>query len=442
MADYNVVRRRIEAFRSDEIVLDPKDLRQVRQRLDALQVTMTFLAASARLGLHRYRLGGIAAGVGSLGPGLVERVRAAAAGTYMEGETPSPLDLLLFHLREASAAAHQGYQPVVAKVRVYENIEGSPYSGGSVGDPRPVAAFDLPARSDSTRRRPRIGILDTPLHPHPKLAGRYLLGSPGALLTEEPRQVSFSGHAIFVASVAAAQAPDAEFVIYPVLDAKKLTTSSWELATTMVGALDDDLDMMIIALGGATADGREPLILARACERTSGIVKVAALGNNGQDKAAAPEGTQFSELPPNTPIWPAASSTVIAVGARNEAGDAAAYFCPTLEEAPWTDCTAPGVNLPGFFLPGQVWMAELDVVAGVVKVTDRAAVFPAPGHATWSGTSFAAAYAGGAIAQKAYSQGVPVRELADKLFWEDPDRAPTTYDSAPPAGLDIVRFMK
>ncbi|MFC7111299.1 hypothetical protein ACFQQB_69410 [Nonomuraea rubra] len=178
MADYNVVRRRIEAFRSDEIVLDPKDLRQVRQRLDALQITMTFLAASARLGLHRYRLGGIAAGVGSLGPGLVERVRAAAAGTYMEGETPSPLDLLLFHLREASAAAHQGYQPVVAKVRVYENIEGSPYSGGSVGDPRPVAAFGLPARSDSTRRRPRIGILDTPLHPHPKLAGRYLLGSP------------------------------------------------------------------------------------------------------------------------------------------------------------------------------------------------------------------------------------------------------------------------
>ncbi|MFD0473362.1 S8/S53 family peptidase [Nonomuraea thailandensis] len=254
--------------------------------------------------------------------------------------------------------------------------------------------------------------------------------------------MSFSGHALFVASVAARQAPDAEFVIYPVLDAKTLTTGSWELATTMVGTLDDDLDMMIIALGGATADGREPLVLARACERTSGIVKVAALGNNGQNRAAAPEGTQFSELPPNTPIWPAASSTVIAVGARNEAGDAAAYFSPTLEEAPWTDCTAPGMHLPGLFLPGRVWMADLDVVAGVVKVTDRWADFPAPGHATWSGTSFAAAYAGGAIAQKAYEQGVSVRELADELFWEDPDRAPTTFDSAAPAGIDIVRFMK
>ncbi|MFD0473363.1 hypothetical protein ACFQ0B_37745 [Nonomuraea thailandensis] len=178
MADYNVVRRRIEAFRSDEIVLDPKDLRQVRQRLDALRITMTPLATSTRLGLHRYRLGGLATGVESLDPGLVARVRAAAAGTYMEGETPAPLDLLLFHLREASAAGHRGYQPVVAKVRVYENIEGSPYSGGSAGDPQPIPAFELRPPSESTRRRPRIGILDTPLHPHPQLAGRYLLGTP------------------------------------------------------------------------------------------------------------------------------------------------------------------------------------------------------------------------------------------------------------------------
>ncbi|NJP94553.1 hypothetical protein HCN51_34790 [Nonomuraea sp. FMUSA5-5] len=133
-------------------------------------------------------------------------------GAYEGGEEPSDLDLLLFHLREKSAAEHAGYRPVVAKNRVYENIEGSPYSGGSVGD--------------------------------------------DALLDDRPEWVSFSGHAIFVASVAAQQAPDAEFVVYPVLDEERLTTNSWKLATAMAGALDDDLDMMIIALGGATADGR------------------------------------------------------------------------------------------------------------------------------------------------------------------------------------------
>ncbi|UBU09384.1 S8/S53 family peptidase [Nonomuraea gerenzanensis] len=443
MADYNnVVRRRIEAFRSDEIVLDPKDLRQVSQEAGALGIEVAPIATSVRLGLAQYKLRRLEAGVAALGPDLVNRVKAAAVGTYLEGEQPSDLDLLLFHLREKSAAKYAGYKPVVAKIRTYENIEGSPYSGGSVGDPQPVKAFKLPERSPSKRRRPRIGILDTPIHPHPQFAGRYLIASDKGLLVERPKQVSFSGHAIFVASVAARQAPDAEFVIYPVLDETTLTTNSWDLATTMVDALDDDLDMMIIALGGATADGREPLALARACERTSGIVKVAALGNNGQNKAAAPKGTQFSELPANTPIWPAASSTVIAVGARDES-DRAAYFSPTLEEAPWTDCTAPGTNLEGLFLPGQVWMADLDVRKGAIKVSDRWADFPAPGHATWSGTSFAAAYAGGAIAQQAYAEGITVRELAQTLFGEDREKTPTTYDGAPRTGLDaldIVRF--
>ncbi|WP_187414929.1 S8/S53 family peptidase [Nonomuraea sp. PA05] len=444
MADDKVVRRRIEAFFSDQIVIDPKDVRQVGQELDALKIKMVPLQSSLRLGLHLYQLGDLADGVRLLDHGLVERVKRAAVGTYMEGEEPSALDLALFHLREKSAAEHAGYRPVVAKNRVYENIEGSPYSGGSVGDPRPAPAFALPARSHSTRRRPRIGILDTPMHAHPRFAGRYVTDSDDALLEERQDRVSFSGHAIFVASVAAQQAPDAEFVIYPVLNPDRLTTSSWRLATTMAGAMDDDLDMMIMALGGATADGREPLALARACERTSGVVKVAALGNNGRNEAGAPPDVQVSELPPNIPMWPAASSTVIAVGARNAHDVFPAYFSPTQAQAPWVDCTAPGQNLRGLFLSGHVWMAELNVLEGVVERTDRSDYFPSPGYATWSGSSFSAAYAGGAMAQRAYTQGISVQEVADRLFREEPGSTPTTYDHAPSAGIDgidVIRFQ-
>ncbi|AQZ61320.1 peptidase S8 and S53, subtilisin, kexin, sedolisin [[Actinomadura] parvosata subsp. kistnae] len=438
MADYNVVRRRIEAFFRDQIIIDPKDVRLVGGELTALGIEQKRVASDRRLGLDLFELDGLAQGAGKLDPGLRERVKAAAVGAYEDGEEPSDLDLLLFHVREKSAAEHAGYRPVVAKNRVYENIEGSPYSGGSVGDVRPAPAFDLPARSASTRRRPRIGVFDTPMHAHRKFAGRYVLAGDDALLDDRPEWVSFSGHAIFVASVAARQAPDAEFVVYPVLDEERLTTNSWKLATAMAGALDDDLDMMIIALGGATADGREPVALARACERTAGIVKVAALGNNGQNMAEAPEGTQFSELPANIPMWPAASSTVIAVGARSAHGSPA-FFSPTPDEAPWTDCTAPGVNLRGLFLPGQVWMADLDVLKGVAQVTDRSACFAPPGYATWSGSSFSAAYAGGAIAQQAYTKGISVLEVADGLFGEDPGKTPNTDESAPPAGVEIVR---
>lgn len=432
---YGVVRRRIEAFYPDQIVVDLKDEALLRHELSGLGIKVEPIESSKGLGLSLYGLVGVAEAVTRLGPDLEQRVRARAAGGYEPGEAPTPLDLLLFHLRETSAQKHAGYQPIVAKNRVYENIEGSPYSGGSAGDPNPVAAFELPARSDGPRRRPRIGVFDTPMYPHEGLAGRYVIDSPRALLSPRPEWVSFSGHAVFVASVAARQAPDADFVIYPVLDAERLVTTSWTLATRLVQSLDDDLDFMIIALGSAAADGREPLTLARACERTSGVVKVAALGNHGQAKERAPAGAVFSDLPANIPMWPAASSTVIAVGAKDKDG-LPAYFSPTPEEAPWTDCLAPGVDLPGLYLPGVVRMADLHVPSGKVVVSDRQATFPRPGHATWSGSSFAAAYTAGYLAHQAYIQGIDAGEAADRLL---SGQGVVKLDGFADSGIEVVR---
>jgi hypothetical protein len=414
---YRVERRRTESFRTDQIVVDLKDEAVLGRELAELGIGVPARDPHEGLGLVRYELDGIEHGLerldGVTRAQLTERVDRSGGDLY-SGVVPTPLDELLFHLRDTFATRHQGWSPRMAKNRMCECVEGAPYSGGAVGEPREAASFRLEPPTEVAGRRVRIGVFDTPLHPHPGLAGRYYAG-PGGLLPDDADRVPFAAHALMVCSIAAERAPDAEFVVKPVLDPGTLITTVWELATSMVDGLKDDLDVYVLALGGTTADGQEPLVLARACERTAGVVKVAALGNHGERlEPAAGEPSNPYKPPPNAPMWPAAGSSVIAVGAADDSF-AEAPFSPRLEEAPWADVLAVGVGRRGLFLPGLVSMVEVDHKQGVIIRTGIRKDFE-DGYATWDGSSFAAADVAGLIAGAAQARGVGAREAAGDLL--------------------------
>ncbi|MDF5756969.1 S8/S53 family peptidase [Spongiactinospora sp. TRM90649] len=414
-----IVRRDTEAFHGARVVVDLKDESLLEKELTDLHIATVSRDESEPLGLAMRELHGLEAAMEGLAnrTELVGLARREGEGTYSADDDLTPLDMLLFYIRRKYAASHSGWRPTLAKERFYENPEGSPYSGGNTGNPRALKAgetFALPRRAESDRTPIRIGVIDTPLFAHQDLAGRYLAAHDG-LLARTPDWVSFGGHCLLVCSLAAEQAPDAELVVRPVLDPATLTTTSWALAKEMVEAQNDELDILVMALGGPTADGEEPLVLARACERTPALVKVAAIGNHGRPDdwwsgAFVGDEANRSPLEPTVPMWPSASPSVIGVGALNEEGGRA-FFSPSMEEAPWTDCMAPGTNRRGLFLPGDVEMVRMNYDSGTVERTGEITDFGL-GYAEWDGTSFATAHVGGAIAGIAQRRGVSAKEAA------------------------------
>ncbi|MEO3855281.1 S8/S53 family peptidase [Acrocarpospora sp. B8E8] len=424
-SENHVVRRRLEAFHDDQVVVDLKDEGLLRRMLDALNIRVVETERSEELGLTLLTLVAFEDAMEGLAPEQIpdERTKPgdpALAHTLHEELTP--LDILLHHLRDLTAADHQGWKLRIAKNRVYENIEGSPYSGGAIGEPRPVEPFELPPRRNVLKPRIRVGIIDTPLYPHEGLAGRYVVAAEGLLRDRTSPRVSYGGHCLLACSIAAQLAPDAEFIIRPVLDEYTLTTTSWELAKSIIQSRNDNVDILLLALGGTTADGIEPLVLARACERTPDMIKVAALGNSRRpEDLPAGAGTPHEDerkhpaLEPTLPMWPAASPTVIAVGADHDYGQVA-FFSPTLDQAPWTDCYAPGVGRRGLFLPDKVNLVQMDYEKGAVVERGQSASFGTPGFAEWDGTSFAAAHVAGYLARKAQGLRTTAPVAADQLL--------------------------
>ncbi|MEO3859101.1 S8 family serine peptidase [Acrocarpospora sp. B8E8] len=414
-----IARRATESFHVDQIVVDLKVQGLVRQELLGLGITLPVQEHNDALGLTRFELDGLDQAMASLQTraDLKERMEKAGGKTYA-GVAITPLDELLFHLREEFAGKHFGWYPAMAKNRMCESIEAAPYHGGSFGHPKRAPAFRLPPQTPQRDRRIRIGVFDTRLFPHPGLDGRYV-SAPDVLIEQEEGKLlpSFAGHCLLICSIAAERAPEAEFVIKPVLDERTLLTTTWEVAKAMVESLKDDLDIFVLALGGTSADGQEPLVLQRACERTAGVVKVAALGNHADLPESSPR-----KPPAGTPMWPAASSTVIAVGADDATGDDApaheAFFSPRLDQAVWADVMAPGVDRRGLFLPGDVQLVTVDDAQGRMVDVPKTENFGegGEGYATWSGSSFATAYVAGYLAGQGGSGGSAVAEEANKLF--------------------------
>jgi hypothetical protein len=158
----------------------------------------------------------------------------------------------------------------------------------------------------------------------------------------------------------------------------------------LLAFLDDDLDVVNMSFG-CVSDGPPSLPLTRAIEKLNhDTVIVAALGNYdpGDDLAQ--------------PHYPAAFDTVVAVGAADPDGTPAA-ITPPLQ---WLDVLAPN-DVVGPFLIGTVTVRENG------EFVDRDYT---SGYVSWSGSSFAAAAASGALAQLMVLNGSDAWAARDSIL--------------------------
>jgi len=348
-------------------------------------------------------------------------VRVPAGYTGAAGKPD--LDRLIAYLRK-TYKDETDEALTIGKNRIVGSLVGSPYTGGGEGLPSPYTGGGeglpnpytgggpytaagtgpytggglsgiqlmpltgtLPNRTDPPGEGVGVGILDTRLFAHPDLAGRYL-ASHGTLAAEIPaRPPDQEAHATFIAGVVLEWAPNANLMVDHVLNESDVSTSSWQVATKMARFAKAGVDVLNISFGAATDDDKPPLVLQRAVEvlGRSGVIVVAAAGNNGPDI---------------TKIWPAALAetdpNVVAVGAgkpNGSGGFLSAVFSP---DATWIDLIAPGENIYS--------------------------TYRASGYATWSGTSFAAASVSGAIALLVQTQNMRAREAVDWLRTRPADR--------------------
>ncbi len=325
------------------------------------------------------------------------------------------LDLVMFALRSEFAGKYGGWVPTMGKNRYIYGVEGLPeIGGGGAGDPVPLSpeearalseAFTLSADTPWPGRRVRVGVLDTPLFVRPELQGRFL-ASAGTIIPPEPSLSSMMGHATFVAGLILRRAPQAELDVRWVLSPDNARATAWDVARMMAGFVNSGVDVLNMSFGCATADGKPPLVLARAVERLSPqIILVAAAGNHGdiQETPGGPDSAGAAHpLTARAPIWPAAFDEVAAVGAH-DAEWVRAPFSPNL---PWVDLMAPGVNCKSTYLEGSV-----DLLHGEESDPEEF-----PGFANWDGTSFAAANVSGEIAARVGMGQKTPEEVLDELL--------------------------
>jgi hypothetical protein len=329
---------------------------------------------------------------GTLGPVTYEAGpgggKIMQVGSWVGGSPPVPLPSGLPSAQQVQRiVAHLGEGG--GTVELWGQPSGF---GHGVGDPEYVDPQEVSSRPEGTAGTGvRVGVLDMPLYPHPDLDAH--LTEPHALFAGyEPDSDAvwrpMTGHATFVASVIASQAPGATIDVRAALDPEWGTTTAWQLAKAMASFAGTGVDVLNLSIGCRTADGQAPLVLATAVERLgAGTVVVAAAGNHaGSSEPAAP-------------VWPAALPNVIAVGADS------AEFSPRL---PWVSLTAPGVDVLGAYVDAEVELSD-----GTRRRFD--------GWARWTGTSFAAATASGTIAANTQPGVKSARQAANEILGdEDP----------------------
>ena len=253
---------------------------------------------------------------------------------------------------------------------------GGQVSGGGGGLPSPSDGPKRPRNAASGGRGVRIGVLDTPLVWNPEWGQNVQSLDPSSSDGEPYSNASepFSydvGHANFVTSLIASQAPDANIGVLGALHPGDASATAWDVACAMVSFLDRDVAILNLSLGCYTEDNQPPLLMQRAIQiMTPRMLIVAAAGNHRQP--ARPR-----------PFWPAALDDVVAVGAYGPNHEPA----PFTPEAPWVDITALGVDIVSNYFDGLV-----------KGESGKPELFT--GYAMWQGTSFAAGLATGEIAAR------------------------------------------
>lgn len=303
-----------------------------------------------------------------------------------------PLDILLYDLRARFTASH-GFVPVMGKNR--EAVIGYPQHKGVVNPQLTDETFEL--ASTGAGSGVRIGVVDTRLAPHKSLPLEIVLRDDEFKVgTEDP--TVWAGHATFIAGLIRQAAPGAQLDMRAGLSDVTGESSAWEAAKKVASYRNSDIDILNLSFGCETADNEPPLVLRRALDRLSdSVLVVAAAGNRG-----VPESESESEPPPNE-IWPAAATSVIAVGVPSTGESGSLEDAAFSMRRRWVDCTAPGVNQLSSYLTGPV-----------NREPDRTETFT--GFAQWSGTSFAAANVSGEVAAQMTRGNVGARDALEQLM--------------------------
>jgi subtilisin family serine protease len=376
--------------------------------LEHADVVLEELAALARIGILTSAPALPAADQSvELGLGLIrlsypsDRDRAAA--DQPDDVSGRNLNDVLTMVRTACSFRHRGWIPTIGKNRVMNGIggEGGQVSGG--GGQVSGGGGGLPSPSDGPMRPNaaafggtgvRIGVLDTPLVWNRAWGGNVRSLDPSVPSTDRalepsatPESFSYDvGHANFVASLIASQAPEANIGVLGTLNSGDASATAWDVAREMVSFLDRDVSILNLSLGCYTDDNQPPLLMQRAIQiMTPRLLVVAAAGNHRQPTRPRP-------------FWPAALDDVIAVGAYGD-DDRPAPFTP---HAPWVDIVAPGVDIVSNYFDGYVAVED-----GKREQFTR--------YAKWQGTSFAAGLATGEIASRLPVNG-DARRVRESLW--------------------------
>ena len=357
-------------------------------------------AGSTALGLTRWRIDDVERMTTALAadPARPDRAPAESASPAME--------LVLTAVRARLRELAPGRDVVLDRDHDVSTVFTGPHV--KISDPElpphrlvPLQGAVVPPGSPDG---PVVGVADAQVGEHTDLAGRVLgwhdpSGMASALAL---------GHAAFVAGTVLRRVPDARLLCRSALVHGPQANRSWEVAERLMAFLDDDVAVLNMSFGCRT-DGGAPLPLRRAMERLGGrTVLVAAAGNVGKDT-------------PPTPIYPAALPGVVGVGAVDEAGE------PVLITPVgwWVRLHAPGIDVPGPF-PRTT---EIDN-AETGRPLDT-------GYATWSGSSFAAAFVTGEIARLMRERGLDAFAARDEVLAGravDAAGRPTVWPAASLAG--------
>ncbi len=386
-------------LRPDSVVVDVgQDEASFERAVSAIEKVFPDQAEALRK--QRRRRGGLArVDIPGVELAVIQGERRWSAGPVQEA---------LSRLRDAGAAAEPNYVVLGS-----QTVLGSPvgaeahFVGGmmftanimdtdvgpvlkATSNPAPAPSWlRQPLGLGEPHRAPQILVLDTGLRTldakgdaveHPQLTCARLHApwmrnsTVGAVDDEDEydddqsRTLDFeAGHGTFITGIIQQICPDAEVHVAGVLSSfgdgdVDTVVASFERALTTAGPFD----IVVMSLGGYMSDDDGGLFEAALGRLIGDGLGVAAAGNQSTSR----------------PYFPAASPSIVGVGALDQADKA--WFT---NFGGWVDACAPGIDVVSTFFLGDP--RELDEP-------------PFTGWARWSGTSFAAPKVAAAVAQEMY----------------------------------------
>lgn len=237
-----------------------------------------------------------------------------------------------------------------------------------------------------------VGLIDTGAAHHPWLDGRVERHDENLDVIEldkDGRVVHGAGHGSYAAGQIVRQAPTSKLVVLRAVTRHGLIDDV-ALARAVLQVADPRTKVGVITLpmNAYTRADTEPAattaVLRELIQENPDLVVVAAAGNHSFDR----------------PAFPAALKQVISVGALGKDGTPA-YFT---NHGWWVDACAVGADIEGAFLTGDRLL---------FPHTSEPRTFR--GFARWSGTSFTAPLAAGAVAAR-MNRGMTGREAVNDLI--------------------------